>query len=766
MAAPLDGLRVIDCSHGLAGPRATGLLADYGASVTWVEAPGGTADRAYLATEYSVFNRSKKSVEIDLKDERDELLGLLEDADVIFQSWRPGVALRLGLDFDALHTQFPHLVYCEISGFGQDGPLRDLPGYEALVHAVIGTMGLQGGFREGPLYESIPFASIGASHLASLGALAALYRRLTDGVGRHVETSILDGALAFLGIRWSDVDKGASGHTPGSVRLVCRPFLCSDGTYLGVHSGAVGAWGRFVRLLGLTDRIAVSANGLDLGLPLTTDEAKILEEEVPAIFAEHPRAWWLQRLIDNDIAAMPVLAPGEIFDEEQTRFNGMVVRVDDSQLGPLDQVAPPMTFSRSPSVFHESVEAEVRPLGSWLPESSRGATPDDRPLLDDLKILDLGSYHAGPFASRMLADFGADVVKLEPVRGDVERGMPQTFRSAQAKKRSLAMDLKHPQTEAIAHRLVAWADVVHHNMRPGAAERLGLGFADVYAINPDAVYLHAPGWGLRGPSALRQSFEPLMSYYVGAATEAAGQFNPPVWPVGIADPGAGLLGAIGIMIGVLYRRRGGPGQLVESPQLNATMTHVAHIVRTADGTVLNAGRLDTLQTGHGALDRLYETADGWLLLNAWNDVEITGVESVLGISILDDSRFADAASRRSADYELSDLIARSLAEGIAADWVQLFAAAGVAARVPEMDEREHFFRDPENQRTGRVAERADPRFGRVREIDMLVRLSHTWRVPHRLAPELGAHTEEILAMVGIAPAEVDQLKKAALIFAP
>jgi crotonobetainyl-CoA:carnitine CoA-transferase CaiB-like acyl-CoA transferase len=218
MPGPLQDLTVVDLTTGTAGPRATGMLADYGADVTWVEPPGGDRFREQLAVPYSVFNRGKRSVELDLRSAagRESLFALLRGADVLVESRRPGSLERLGLGYEALHERFPALVYCSISGFGRTGPYRDVPGYESLVHALVGTMGEQVGVREGPIYEGIPFASVGAAHLADIGVVAALLRRREDGVGRWVETSLYDGALAYLSMLWGDADVPPPPRDPGA----------------------------------------------------------------------------------------------------------------------------------------------------------------------------------------------------------------------------------------------------------------------------------------------------------------------------------------------------------------------------------------------------------------------------------------------------------------------------------------------------------------------------------------------------------------------
>ncbi|HKE76584.1 MAG TPA: CoA transferase, partial [Acidimicrobiales bacterium] len=595
---PLDGLRVVDCSWGTAGPRATGLLADYGADVLWVEPPGGDRLRRLDPAAASVFNRGKRSVEVDLKDpdQRDRVAGLVARADVLVHSWRPGVAARLGLDYADLHDAHPGLVVCSISGFGPDGPWRELPGHEALIHALVGTMAEQPGHRDGPIFEALPFASIGAAYLAVIGVLAALYRRHDDAVGRHVETSLLDGALAYLSMLWGARAGAAGGMpAPGAHRIVARSFRCQDDEYIGVHTGAVGAFGRLMVALGLDDRIPPSATGLDLGVPLTAEQLRILETDIHDIFASRPRADWVRLLRDADVCAIEHLRPCLVFDTEQAKVNEMVVVVDDPVLGRVEQVAPPAKLAntpgevRSPAPRVGADDAAALDPTTW-PSGASGEC-DERPILDGVRILDLGAFYAGPYSSRLLADLGADVIKVEPVVGDPLRGMERPFFSAQAGKRSLAANLKDEGLAPAVQRLLAWADVVHHNMRPGAAERLGLGYDQVRAVNPSIVYLYAPGWGSSGPDRLRQSFAPMLSNYVGIGLECAGQFNPPLFPTGNEDPGNGLLGAVGVLLALLHRQRTGEGQYVENPQLNATMAHMAHAVRLADGTVLNADRL-------------------------------------------------------------------------------------------------------------------------------------------------------------------------------
>jgi crotonobetainyl-CoA:carnitine CoA-transferase CaiB-like acyl-CoA transferase len=785
MVRPLEGLRVVDCALGGAGPQATGLLADYGAEVIWVEPPGGDPARRREPGAASAFNRGKRSIILDLNSiaDRDRILKLVERCDVFVETWRPGEAAASGLGYDQLHLLNSGLIYCSISGFGRDDPRNDLPAYEPLVHALIGTMAQQAGHREPPIFQGIPFASTGAAQLAVIGILASLYRRLEDGVGRHVETSLIDGALAFHSMVWGESDASmklqarTSGPSPtryrSSTRLVARSFLCGDGEYIGVHTAAAGAFGRLMEVLGLADQVPASADGVDVGTPLTPEQSDLIEREIHGIFAARPRAYWVQRLMEADVCAIEHLKPTMVFDESQARHNEMVLTLNDPVLGPVDQVAPGMRFDGVPPAQPapapwpgrdtESVLASLAGPddgASWRGKSLPGPA-DTRPLLTGVNILDFGAFYAGPYSSRILADLGADVIKVETVVGDQLRGIERPFFSAQAGKRSLAANLKHQGLKKAVDHLIQWADIIHHNMRPGAAERLGLGAAQVRTVNPNAIYLYAPGWGSGGPHMMRQSFAPMLSGYVGASYEVAGQYNEPMPSVGNEDPGNGLLGAIGMLMALLHRKRTGRAVTCENPQLNAAMGLMAHIVRQKDGDAIGAARLDVLQTGGDALESLYATADGWVCVVAREDAEIEAFGLAVGLDVLGDPRFGTVEGRRQHREELAELLRPIFESRDTAAWLATFSVSCVAAVAPAGSSFMHdFFSEPYERRCGRVAEVAHPEKGNVREIAHLVRISHAEVVPHRLAPELGQHSDEILSWAGYEDDEIAALKAA------
>jgi crotonobetainyl-CoA:carnitine CoA-transferase CaiB-like acyl-CoA transferase len=480
-----------------------------------------------------------------------------------------------------------------------------------------------------------------------------------------------------------------------------------------------------------------------------------LTYEIPKIIASKPRSYWVDELMKADICVVEHLHPTQAYDTPQVRHNRMIVDIDDPVLGRVSQIAPAAKFAsasltdlRAAPVTGEHTDQVLASVAGWaeLVDLASPSTAKSGALLDGLHILDMGAYFAGPYSSRLLADLGADVIKLEPVAGDPMRGFTTTFNVAQAGKRSLAANLKDPGLDRAVRQLLEWADVVHHNLRPGAAERLGLDYGTVSQLNPGAVYLYAPGWGADGPFAMRQSFAPMLSGYAGVTYEVAGKYNLPMPPAAHEDPGNGLLGAVAILLALLQRKRTGAGCYVENPQLNATMAHTAHIVRKEDGEVVGAEWLDPLQCGIGPFDRLYETSDGWVCLAAMDAATQAAVCKVLDVPVT----------------ENQDLMANILTEAMAGfsteSLLHEFRSVGVPAVEPVGHHIHTLLNDPEQRRMGRVVEYENPALGKVREAGLLMRINEVETPPHRPAPTLGQHSDEILAWLGYDESEIAQLR--------
>jgi crotonobetainyl-CoA:carnitine CoA-transferase CaiB-like acyl-CoA transferase len=342
MGLPLDGLRVLDLSRLLPGPFCSLLLADFGADVVKVE---DTAAAAF----FLALNRNKRSIRIDLKSDagRDVLLRLVRDADVLLESFRPGVLDRLGVGYERLKQENPALVYCAISGYGQDGPYRDRSGHDMNYLGLAGVLGLSGE-RDGPPVQAAgQIADIGGgAQMAAFAILAALRERDRSGEGQLVDVSMTDGALSWMTM---NAGRAFAGDVPrrGDLelagRIICyRPYAAADGW---VTLGALEPkfWQAWCRGVGREDLIERQFDAP--GSPA--------HAEVEAIFAARTRAEWQAFAGEHDCCLEPVLELDEVLDSELVRARQMVVELDQpGATEPVRTLGVPVKLSRTPGDPH------------------------------------------------------------------------------------------------------------------------------------------------------------------------------------------------------------------------------------------------------------------------------------------------------------------------------------------------------------------------------------------------------------------------------
>lgn len=360
MTGPLGGLKVLDLSRLLPGPFCSLLLADLGAEVLKVEDTGmgdyvrwsppyveGVEDSARSAL-FLALNRSKRSIRVDLKSEqgREVLLRLAKEHDVLLESFRPGVLDRLGVGYDRLRQENPGLVYCAITGYGQDGPYRDRAGHDMNYLGLNGVLALTGEAGGPPVQAAAQIADVGGGALmAAVGILAALRERERSGEGQLVDVSMTDGALSWLAMlaaQYLNDPSGAPlrrGQVPLSGSLLCyRPYACADGW---VTLGALEPkfWAAFCRGAGREDLIARQFEG-----PGSEAHA-----EVERIFAARTRAEWEAFAAEHDCCMEPLLELEEALDSELVRAREMVVSLDQPGAAePVRLLGLPIKLSRTP----------------------------------------------------------------------------------------------------------------------------------------------------------------------------------------------------------------------------------------------------------------------------------------------------------------------------------------------------------------------------------------------------------------------------------
>jgi len=352
---PLDGIIILDLTRLLPGAVATMMLGDFGADVIKIEEPG-RGDPARTAPHRSkrespyflATNRNKRSVVIDLKRPagRDLFLRLAERADVVVEGFRPGVMDRLGIGYESLRRINPRLVYCAISGYGQDGPYRLRAGHDINYIGIAGVLGLNGEKDGPPVVPGVQVADLaGGSMQSVIGILLALAARERTGEGQMVDISMMDGALAMMFVPLANYLIGGVEPQRGtetlSGRYACyHVYQTQDGRYLSLGALEPKFWANACRVLGREDLIAVQfADGAKQAECIAT---------LTAIFRTQTAAEWLAAFQDADACLMLVNTVAEAVDDPQVRHRGLIGEVRHPTEGALKQMGPTIRLTATP----------------------------------------------------------------------------------------------------------------------------------------------------------------------------------------------------------------------------------------------------------------------------------------------------------------------------------------------------------------------------------------------------------------------------------
>jgi alpha-methylacyl-CoA racemase len=401
MTHALDGIRVLDLTRLLPGGFCSLLLADFGADVLKVEDTGmgdyvrwsppyyEGAEQGANSALFLSLNRGKRSMRLNLKSDegRDVLLRLVRDADVLLESFRPGVLDRLGVGYERLKQENPALVYCAITGYGQDGPYRDRSGHDMNYLGLIGLLGLTGEHDGPPVQSAGQIADLGGGGLmAAFGILAALRERDRSGEGQFVDVSMADGALSWLTMVAAQfladgvVPQRGRGTLNGG--LVCyRPYRCKDG-YVTLGALEPKFWQAWCRGVGREDLIEQQFQ------PPGTDA----HAQVEQIFLERTRDEWQAFASEVDCCLEPVLDLDEVLDSELVRARDMVAPLDQPGVAePVRLLGVPVKLSRTPG---DANRAPGPGLGEHTDEVLRAAGYDD----EQIAALKESGAVAGPAA--------------------------------------------------------------------------------------------------------------------------------------------------------------------------------------------------------------------------------------------------------------------------------------------------------------------------------------------------------------------------------
>jgi crotonobetainyl-CoA:carnitine CoA-transferase CaiB-like acyl-CoA transferase len=341
---------VLDLTTVRSGPTCTKILADFGADVVRVERPGGEG-RARVFFDAADLHRNKRSIAVNLQDPRGVAIvkRLAARSDVVVENYRPDVKHRLGVDYDALARENPRLVYASISGFGQEGPYRERPGYDQIVQGMSGLMWLTGTAESAPLRVGIPIGDLLAGYFAALGILTALLEREASGRGQKVETSLLEaltGSLSFQAAKYvntGEVPPPVGNHHPLTAPM--GVYRAQDG-FFNLAVGNDDMWRRFCKAL---ERPALADDARFAGMLARVKNRQALDAVLEAALARRPAAEWVEILNAAGVACGPINTVDQVFADPQIRQADLVREVANAAWGSHKVLALPVHLSRTPA---------------------------------------------------------------------------------------------------------------------------------------------------------------------------------------------------------------------------------------------------------------------------------------------------------------------------------------------------------------------------------------------------------------------------------
>jgi crotonobetainyl-CoA:carnitine CoA-transferase CaiB-like acyl-CoA transferase len=599
---------------------------------------------------------------------------------------------------------------------------------------------------------------------------------------------LLQGALLYTTQLYQDVENPGAGYhelmaktyPPGIHQTML--FECAEGgwIHISVMSG--------LPLLKTLDE----AIGLDDPPDVLTLMGMSAEDRAALDVRrrERMRLWDRDALVEelrrHNHAAEAVVPAPDILRHIQTIANGTVTTVDDPDVGPTQQMGVPIHLLGTPGRVKgpqprpgEHTDEVLRSLPDPPPVSAarragpaEAATAAPDSALGHLRVIDFGQYLAGPFGPMILSDLGADVIKIEPVTGDSMRFSAKPFIGCQRGKRSLALDLKHPQGLQAATRLIAGADVVHHNMTRGVASRLGIDYVACRELRADIIYCNTYAYGLEDPLGRFGGLDPLYQASSGIEYEAGAvpTGNDPLYlRFGMCDTANAMLSVVGVLLALVHRARTGEGQELWTSLHDGGLVFSSDIWTGPDGAPWDRPHLDKGLHGSDALYRLYRTADdGWICLAAMTEEHWHRLCAALGLDELDrDERFSSASARRRSRPVLEERLQEAFLSRSAPEWTSVLDDAGVPNQIPvDTDDGRQLLRDEDNVALGLVADYEHGLLGRLRQFGQLIQLSGT---PGRIAgppPLVGEHTRSILRGVGYRDGDIDALISEGVAYEP
>ena len=737
MTTGLSGIRVLDLSDRSAA-LAGRVLADLGAEVIMVEPPGGNSIRhlqprlegvaeAEASFAHQYFSANKRSVVVDLATQQELFLSLVASADVVIDTERPGHLDNLGLSHEVLRSANPLLIQCSVTPFGMFGEWRDRKASDLVAGAAGGLIWLSGEPRGKPVQGGADVTYAMAGLIAASAISIALHQRKSgsegsgsEGSGAHIDISLQEAAATAA------MQTATPSNWTWFNQIPRRPGLsaalrCADGGYVG-HMIRPD---RFEKFLAWADREEIdhgmSADDWELSRLDAPRKGNPVAATTLALAAKLTRDEFFAGALEADLICLPVLSFDDHEQTDQYVINEQFLAVEhpgiERDLGfvrsPVDGMAEPVVLNAAPLLGADQILVDVNPEPPVLRKIASATSPDPARALAGIRVVDFGWVLAAPIGTRLLASFGAEVIRVESTkRPDSMRsqigpdGLPDPdmgglFNVVNTGKKSLAVDLSTEQGMKLVKELIATADVVVNNFRPGAMERMGFGHDVLTALKPDIVSLNLPGAHRHGPWAVRPS--------MGNILMAASGFNMLTGfdgerprGIGIAYPdftGPHLLVST-ILAALRQRDPSGGGQEIHLTQLTGMVSLLGAEWMQYKATGVQPPRRSNRDPNlcpHGVFAAAGSeySDDEWVALAVQGDDEWARFCEAIGdAGLANDARFVTHDRRKQNEDALDEIIEAWTGNKDKWDIADQLQAAGIAA-APVEHLAETYERDPQ-----------------------------------------------------------------------
>lgn len=766
---PLAGVRVIETGEGIASGYAGKLFRDAGAEVIKVERASGDPLRSWSATGADLGGKPGALFSF-LAAGKQSVLGELDDASVHELLLTADLVIDDGsLDVDVLHASAPRLVILSVTPFGLTGPLANCPATDFIVQAECGSIAARGAPDLPPVQAGARTSEWAAGLYGAAAGLAAVLGVKSGADGVVIDASWMEAMMIstnlFSDPMWSLMKALMGIDPPGVARSVETPSIypSADG-WIGFNTNGPQHAEAFLHLIKRPDLVEA---GYVMASTRTANRYEF-DEWVRAYTTKHTSAEILERAGELRVPTVRVNDGRTVLDEEHLIAREFFAQSADGRF-----TAPRPHYriqnERPP------LAAAVAELGADVPagRATRELPAVNRSLpLEGLKILDVTCWWAGPSNTQILAAMGADVIHVESIaHADPMRyaaavmfldrdqwwELSSFYLGINTNKRGITLDLNNPDGVALAERLVEWADIVVENYTPRVMPKFGLSWERIHQLNPKAVMVRQPAFGLDGPWADRVGFAQNMEQMAGMAFLTGYRDQEPLVPRGPGDPLGGAHAAFATLAALARRDATGEGVLVEVPLIEGSLNITAEPVVefSAYGRLMER---DGNRSAHVAPQGLYSCIgdEQWLALSVATDEQWNALASVLcDVELVADRSLSTLAGRRAAHDLLDEMIGAWAAERSLEAALEDLNAAGVPAAA--LADPRTIHTHPHFVARGFYEDAAHPVVGSVPIAGMPFRMTGVDNWIAAPAPLMGQHNAEVLG--GLLGLDADRLAK-------